>query len=91
MWEELQKTSFLIKVAAPILVFHAQDGKTLPGREIFTNEHGSLLKIWNHCIRVEPLSRSVLRYTDETEMDAGILTLFVWAFAHLFYRHRQRR
>jgi hypothetical protein len=125
IWDELQKTSSLIKVASPILVFHAQDGKPSPAtweagqtyaldlrafhilplgkhyidvkeinavkREIFTNEHGSLTKTWNHRIQVEPLSKLALRYTDEIEIDAGILTLFIWAFAHLFYRHRQRR
>jgi hypothetical protein len=60
-------------------------------REIYTNEHGSLTKAWNHRIRIEPLNESVLRYTDEIEIGAGILTPLIWAFAHIFYRHRQRR
>jgi hypothetical protein len=58
--------------------------------EIYTNEHGSLTKIWNHRIQIEPLHESTLRYTDEIEIGAGILTPFIWAFAHIFYRHRQR-
>ena len=59
--------------------------------EIFTHEHGSLTKTWNHRILVKPLDDSAILYTDEIEIDAGILTLFIWAFAHVFYRHRQRR
>jgi hypothetical protein len=59
-------------------------------REIFTNEHGSLTRTWNHRIQIEPLTESTLRYTDEIEIEAGILTPFIWVFAHIFYRHRQR-
>lgn len=59
--------------------------------EIFTNERGSLTKTWNHRILVKPLGDSSLSYTDEIEIDAGILTPFIWVFAHAFYRHRQRR
>jgi hypothetical protein len=72
---------------------HYIDVKLIDGqyREIFTNEHGSLAKMWNHRIRVEPLSNSVVRYTDEIEIGAGILTPLIWVFAHIFYRHRQRR
>lgn len=60
-------------------------------REMFTNEHGALTKIWNHRIRVESLNESAVHYTDEIEIDAGILTPLIWVFAQLFYRHRQRR
>jgi len=125
MWEELQKTSSLMHVASPILVFRTQDGKSLPeiwevGRvyklklfafhilplgkhnikvkkiepaewEICTSEYGSLTKTWNHNIYIIPVSESALRYTDEIDIEAGFLTYFVWLFAHIFYRHRQRK
>jgi len=58
---------------------------------IESQESGSLAHVWNHTIRFHPSGAGQLRYTDEIEIEAGLLTVFVWAFAHLFYRHRQRR
>jgi hypothetical protein len=54
-------------------------------------ESGALARIWNHTIRFHPLENGKLHYTDEIEIQAGLLTWVIWAFAHLFYRHRQRR
>lgn len=58
---------------------------------IESQESGSLARVWNHTIRFQPSGAGQLHYTDEIEIEAGVLTVFVWAFAHLFYRHRQRR
>jgi hypothetical protein len=58
---------------------------------IESQESGSLARVWNHTIRFHPFGAGQLRYTDEIEIKAGLLTPFIWAFAHLFYRHRQRR
>lgn len=55
------------------------------------NGHGSLVSTWDHLITIEPLAADRCRYTDEVEVRAGLLTPFVWAFARLFYAHRQRR
>lgn len=52
---------------------------------------GGLAKTWEHVIEVEPGPGGTTRYTDTLQVRAGILTPLVWAFAHLFYRHRQRR
>src|SRR5690606_24160856 len=52
---------------------------------------GQLARVWNHTIRVEPSPGGGTRYTDIVEVQAGVLTPFVWAFAQMFYRHRQRR
>lgn len=30
-------------------------------------------------------------YSDEVEVQAGLLTIFVWVFAWFFYKHRQKR
>lgn len=54
-------------------------------------ESGSLSPVWNNTIRFHPLENGRLHYTDETEIQAGLLSGFIWAFAHLFYHHRQRR
>jgi len=58
---------------------------------IVTNESGSLAPIWNHTVIFSQIGQRELRYTDEIEIGAGMLTPAVWLFAHLFYRHRQRR
>jgi hypothetical protein len=58
---------------------------------IESQESGSLARVWNHTMRFYPIGAGQLRYTDEIEIKAGMLTIFIWAFAHLFYRHRQRR
>lgn len=60
-------------------------------REIFTNECGTLTKIWNHLARIERIDKNIVRYTDEIEISAGILTVFIWLFAYIFYRHRHRQ
>ena len=52
---------------------------------------GQLAKVWDHTIRVEPTADGGTQYTDIVEVRAGVLTPFVWAFAQVFYRHRQRR
>ncbi len=63
-----------------------------PGaRTIVSKEHGRLTRVWNHLIKIDPIDERRIRYTDEIEIQAGILTVFVWLFAHVFYRHRQKR
>ena len=60
-------------------------------REIYTNEHGSLARTWNHRIRLGAHAGATIEYTDQIEIHAGVLTPLIWLFAHLFYRHRQHR
>jgi hypothetical protein len=60
-------------------------------RRIVTNEHGRLARVWNHTIRIEALDDQTIYYSDEIEIKAGLLTAPTWLFAHLFFRHRQRR
>jgi hypothetical protein len=59
--------------------------------EIRSQESGRVAPVWNHTIRVSAVSDQATRYTDEVEIRAGVLTVFIWLFAHFFYRHRQRR
>ena len=58
---------------------------------IVSNEIGALAPVWNHTIRFGQCERRKLRYIDEIEIKAGWLTIGIWVFSHLFYRHRQRR
>lgn len=58
---------------------------------IVSHESGTLAKVWNHRITFKSTGESSISYCDEVEIKAGLLTPFIWGFAHCFYRHRQRR
>ena len=58
---------------------------------IVSAEHGFLTKTWNHFIKIDSKDDSNIIYTDEIEIKAGVFTLSIWLFAHIFYRYRQRR
>lgn len=60
-------------------------------KRIVSNEHGKLTKVWNHIIRFQAIDDQTIKYTDEIEIKAGLFTLSIWVFAHIFYRHRQNR
>ncbi len=53
--------------------------------------HSAMIRKWDHWITIAPNSEGGTYYRDEVEISAGVLTPFVWIFAQLFYRHRQRR
>jgi hypothetical protein len=59
--------------------------------EIHSREHNRLIARWDHVISIKPLDNSRSFYRDTVEIDAGILTFVVWAWANWLYRHRQRR
>lgn len=54
------------------------------------NGHSALVKRWDHTISISSAAGKNL-YRDVVTIDAGLLTLPVWLFAQVFYRHRQRR
>ena len=51
------------------------------------NGHSAVVARWDHWITVESAPGGC-RYTDRVEIQAGIFTPLVWAFAWIFYRHR---
>ncbi len=61
------------------------------GRQIQSQESGSLVRSWRHLITVCPSEDGRTLYSDKVEIDGGWLTPVVWAFAAVFYRHRHRR
>jgi ligand-binding SRPBCC domain-containing protein len=71
-----------IDVSRPVL----GDGK----RRIRDNGAGDLVRRWDHWIAIEDVGGKT-RYTDEVEIEAGVLTPFIWGFAAVFYRWRQHR
>lgn len=54
------------------------------------NGYSRLIPKWDHLITIRAAEGGCL-YTDRVEIHAGVFTPFVWSFAWLFYRHRQRR
>jgi hypothetical protein len=58
---------------------------------IYTTESNKTVPVWNHRITMEETSKSSVKYTDEVEIDAGWKTIFVVAWAKMFYRHRQKK
>lgn len=54
------------------------------------NGHSALIQKWDHVITIAPLGDGTL-YRDRATINAGVFTPFIWSFAQLFYRHRQRR
>jgi ligand-binding SRPBCC domain-containing protein len=58
-------------------------------KTIRSHEHSGFY-IWDHTIHIRADSCQC-RYADEINIDAGLLTLFVWLYANIFYRHRQAR
>ena len=55
------------------------------------NGYSALIAKWDHWITVAPDADGGTHYSDDVEISAGILTPFIWEFAHIFYWHRQRR
>ncbi len=60
-------------------------------KRIYTNEVNTYVPVWNHEVRLEELADGATKYIDIVEIYAGWKTVFVYAWAKLFYRHRQRK
>lgn len=78
----------LVPLGTRTLIFERIDPQRF---EIQTHESDPMVKRWDHLIRVEPIDHTRCRYSDRIEIDAGLLTLFVWVFAEVFYHYRQFR
>jgi len=60
-------------------------------RKVRDNGYGPMVRRWDHQIAIAPHPAGGARYTDRVEIDAGLFTPVVAAFARQFYAHRQRR
>ncbi len=70
-----------------------QDHTQRDGRfsvELRDNGSGTLIARWDHRIFILAAAQGC-DYTDQVDIQAGLLTPLVWLFAWGFYRHRQRR
>lgn len=59
--------------------------------EIYTNEHGGPVQVWNHRLTFEPLGLDRCRYTDTIEIEDGARGLLTGMFVRAMFRHRHRR
>lgn len=59
--------------------------------QIRDNGYGDRISKWDHWITIEDAPEGKTRYTDQVDVEAGLLTPLVWLFSQAFYRHRQRR
>jgi hypothetical protein len=59
--------------------------------KILTHEHNKNVPIWNHIITLEKSGENNTKYSDIVEVRAGWKTPFIWLWANIFYRHRQRK
>lgn len=63
-----------------------------PGtRTIATNEHGGMIRAWNHTLHVDAVDATRSRYTDQIDIDAGPLTGIAANAVGLIFSYRQRR
>lgn len=60
-------------------------------RTMRTEEHGGLLRRWDHTLHVEPVDDRHSRYSDVVVIDAGPLTRVVVPVARGLFRYRQLR
>ncbi len=92
LWKEGQIFVFKAKLLGiipfgthTINVIHFKEDK------IYTNEQNTYVPVWNHEIILKKLDEQTTEYTDIVEIYAGWKTYFVYLWANLFYRHRQRK
>jgi len=94
IWQEGKKQTAQLRFFGVIpgwqhtLYFRAICDET---HQLSTEEGGGLVSIWNHVIKITKIDGQHCRYRDEIDIDAGMLSPFVWLYAHLFYRYRQWR
>ena len=59
--------------------------------EIRTRESDPIVKSWAHFLKLDVAGDGATIYSDTVEIDAGLMTWVVAAWAAMFYRHRQRK
>jgi len=93
VWEPRQYRTRLLLGGRVPLGEHTLDIKqdaTSDGAIFHDAGFSDLIKTWDHRVILEDF-HGMTRYTDRVHIAAGLLTPIAWAFALLFYTHRQRR
>lgn len=92
MWQEGSVFKFEIRLFTMFpLGIHTINVEKFDQKSYYvaTQEYNQFVPVWHHKIFLESLNDQETKYTDEVELDAGLLTFCVWLWAKLFYRHRQ--
>jgi hypothetical protein len=74
----------------PSWTHHLRIVALAPG-EILTAEHGGPIRTWNHRLTFTATSATSCEYTDEIEIDAGLLTPATRLFVIAIFALRQAR
>lgn len=92
IWEASKKFSFIFRLFGVFnLGVHTIRVRRFDEKCIYTNEGNPFCPTWNHMIRIKKLDNQHTLYMDKVEVDAGWKTVFIFIWANLFYRHRQRK
>ncbi len=59
--------------------------------ELYTNEQSGPARVWNHRLTFLPTGEATCRYTDEVELEDGMLGAPLALFTQAFFRYRQWR
>ena len=96
LWEEREylvglRLYGLLPVGEQVIgIERPQTGAPAGGYVLRDNGRGGAIKRWDHLMLLAPEAGGT-RYTDQVEIEAGLITPLAAAFARSFYRHRQRR
>lgn len=73
------------------IVIEKPDSKSNDVKILIDNGYGQLISRWYHAITIQKITDDTCQYEDRVEIEAGILTPFIWLFALVFYQWRQFR
>jgi hypothetical protein len=59
--------------------------------QMLDDGEGDLVRRWRHLITIASAPDNCVEYTDEVDLNAGWLTLPVFAWAYIYYLYRQAR
>ena len=90
---EINLISFGINIGYHVvqIEFPKNDDEITNVRIVRDNGYGKLVKKWDHWIFVEKIDEIKTKYTDRVDIDAGILTPFIWFYALILYTWRQSK
>jgi hypothetical protein len=90
-WEAGAVFRFVLTACGLKFGVHTINVKKFDIDKILTHENNKEVRVWNHIITLENSGENQTKYSDIVEVRAGWKTLFIWLWANLFYRHRQRK
>jgi hypothetical protein len=90
-WAAGARFKFDLRVMGIGFGIHTIDVDEFDKERISTREHNKSVPVWNHIIKLEEQNGGRTWYTDIVEVRAGWKTIFIWLWANVFYRHRQRK